>query len=138
MKKNASYEINFATNTITVSRRFLRAANQMGTDEFNTMSKLRELNMPIAVRSVSRSRSRGAKQWSYAQIERFLLQVADSERYLADFRTMRKAFPYPQVWAWFRSTFPNYAAVPELDEAHRIVVLPADAPKGPSALDPAA
>jgi hypothetical protein len=55
---------------------------------------------------------------------------ASSESYLADFQAIQTVAkgqnnPYQYVRTWFDLTFPNYAALPELDENRRIVVTPA-------------
>ena len=124
MRKNAQYEINFATNTIIVTKRFREAASLIGTPEFKTMTELRKLNMPITERVITRANKGG--RWSFARMESFIRNVDDADRYMADFNTVRDGVSYMKVWAWFKKTFPNYAATPELNEDHKIVVTPAD------------
>ena len=124
MKKNAQYEINFATNTITVTKRFLAAASQIGTAEFATMAQLRALNMPIAVREIHRRQQE--TRWNYERIEPYLKYVVDSDRHLADFASVKKSSGYMKTWGWFKKNFPMYKMLPELDEHHRIMVLPSD------------
>ena len=124
MKKNTNYEINFATNTIIVTRKFREAASVIGTPEFNTMVELRKLNMPITERIIKRTS--GEDRWSFARMKSFIRNVDDADRYMADFETLRDAVGYMKVWAWFKKTFPNYAATPELNDDHKIVVTPAD------------
>ena len=129
MKKNADYEINFAANTITVTRKFLAAASNMDSNKdsaFSQMQRLRQLNMPIIVRTIHRSVRE--TRWTYDRMEAFLRQVENSEKYLADFRAVKSAnkHSYGTVWAWFKKTFPNYAAIPELNENHQFMVLPVD------------
>ena len=129
MKKNADYEINFAANTITVTRKFLAAASNMDTKEgsaYSQMQRLRELNMPIIVRTIHRTVKE--TRWPYDRMEAFLKQVENSEAYLADFKAVKSAnkHSYGTVWAWFKKNFPNYAAIPELNDKHQFMVLPAD------------
>ena len=71
MKKNANYEIDFTTNTITVTRKFREAASIIGTPEFNLMKELRALNMPITERIINRTKGEAD------QILRRLLPDAD-------------------------------------------------------------
>ena len=127
MKKNANYEINFATNTIIVTKRFREAASIIGTPEFNTMVELRKLNMPITERIIKRTS--GEDRWTFKRMEHFIRNVDDADRYMADFDALRDAVSYMKVWAWFKATFPNYAKTPEMDENHRIVVTPIDCDK---------
>ena len=124
MKKNNQYEINFAANTIIVTKRFLQAASQIGTTEFATMTQLRALSMPITVREIHRTQRE--TRWSYARMEGFLRNVVDSDRYLADYATVKESCGYMQTWGWFKKTFPKFAMLPEMDENHHIIVLPAD------------
>lgn len=123
MKKNQQYEINFASNTIIVTRAFLQAASQTDTPEFNQMMKLRALNMPITVREVRR---KSEHRWSYEQMENYIDCVENSEKYYADYLAVRKAQKYLTTWSWFKKTFPNYTGLPELNDEHRIIVTPSD------------
>ena len=45
---------------------------------------------------------------------------------LADYKVRKEATSYMAVWSWFKKTFPNYAATPELNDDHKIVITPAD------------
>ena len=40
------YEINYITNTITVSKKFLEQASTLGGDTYETMKALRKLGIP--------------------------------------------------------------------------------------------
>ena len=124
MKKNAPYEINFTTNTIVVTKRFREAASIIGTPEFSTMIELRKLNMPITERVIKRTNKND--RWSLARMEKYIRNVDDADHYMADFKTLRSSVAYMKVWKWFEKTFPNYAATPELNDDHKIVVTPAD------------
>ena len=124
MKKNAPYEINFTTNSIVVTKRFREAASIIGTPEFNIMVELRKLNMPITERIIKRTNKNG--RWSIARMEKYIRNVDDADHYMADFNTLRDGVGYMKVWNWFKKTFPNYAATPELNDDHKIVVTPAD------------
>lgn len=127
MKKNANYEINFATNTITVTKMFREAASIIGTPEFTIMKELRALNMTITERIIKRTSRED--RWTFARMAAYIRNVDDADRYMADFNALRDAVSYMKVWAWFKVTFPNYAKTPEMDENHRIVVTPLDCDK---------
>ena len=88
------------------------------------MVELRKLNMPITERTIRRTNREG--RWNYARMEKYILNVEDSDRYMADYHAVREGVGYMKVWAWFKKTFPNYAATPELSRDHKIVVTPAD------------
>ena len=127
MKKNANYEINFATNTITVTKKFREAASIIGTPEFNVMKELRALNMTITERIINRTCRED--RWNYKRMAAYIRNVDDADRYMADFDALRDAVSYMKVWAWFKVTFPNYAKTPEMDDNHRIVVTHLDCDK---------
>ena len=122
MKKNANYEINFATNTITVTKRFLAAASELGSEAYQTMIELRALGMNICAKEVHRGPCRETR-WSVKRMENFLKRV-DDEKHLADFRAVKESSPYMTLWAWFKKNIPNYDKVPELNDSHKIIVAP--------------
>ena len=45
------YSIDFASNTVTITRKFRDAASQLNTPEFNIMKQLREMNLTILVKT---------------------------------------------------------------------------------------
>lgn len=127
MKKNQNYEINFATNTITVTRKFLQDASQMGTDAFETMRQLQELNMPIAVQEIHRKPK--VAKWTFARMERYLLNVENSEKWTADYTVLKQSASHAEVWSWFKSNFiqideKGKRIAPKLNDNHKIIVMP--------------
>ena len=127
MKKNQNYEINFATKTITVTKKFLEAASQMGTDAFAEMLQLQALNMPIAVQEIHRKPK--IAKWSYERMERYLDNVQDSEKWSADYKAMKESTSHAEVWGWFKDNFiqvdkKGKRIAPKLNENHKIIVMP--------------
>ena len=120
MKKNCQYEINFASNTITVTKVSLQAASQMDTPEFATMTQLRALNMPITVREIHRVPKE--RRWSEKQMETFIRNVVDSDRYMADYQKTMETYGYMKTWGWFKKTFANYKTA-KLNENHLFVTM---------------
>ncbi len=127
MKKNQNYEINFVTKTITVTRKFLQDASQMGTEAYEAMLQLQELNMPIAVQEIHRKPK--IAKWSFERMERYLKNVQDSEKWTADYTAMKESASHAEVWAWFKSNFiqvdkKGKRIAPKLNENHKIIVMP--------------
>ena len=127
MKKNQSYEVNFATKTVTVTRKFLQDASQMGTDAFDTMRQLQELNMPIVVQEIHRKPK--IAKWTFARMERYLLNVENSEKWTADYTALKQSASHAEVWSWFKSNFiqvdeKGKRIAPKLNDDHRIIVMP--------------
>ena len=94
MKKNQNYEINFATNTIIVSKKFLAAASVMGTDAYKEMLKLRKLGMPIGVKEIHRGKAK-EKKWTFTRMEHYLKNVTESDKWMADYNTLKEATCHP-------------------------------------------
>lgn len=128
MKKNHEYEINFVTNTITVTKQFREEASQIGTEAFKTMKDLLALNMTIMEREIKRKPAKAPK-WSYAEMRKYLSQVEDSDKWLADFDALTKAVAHGVVWSWFKSNFnpvdtKGKRITPKMNADHKIVVMP--------------
>lgn len=135
MKKNQNYEINFATKTITVTKKFLQDASQMGTDAFTEMIKLQELGMPIAVQEIHRKPK--VAKWTYERMESFLNNV-DTSKYdwMADYEALKESVSHAEVWAWFKLNFVRVdkngkRITPTLNKEHKILPFSqGNAPKG--------
>ena len=128
MRKQNGYQINFATNTVTVTRRFLEAAGRIGTEEFNTMLKLREMALIIVMKTPAKKKSSAL---TYAKMQKFISHLDEADKYQAMFDAVREESlgmpaPYKHVVAWFHKTFPKYGHLPEHDAAMRIVNTPED------------
>ena len=128
MKKSHAYEINFVTNTITVTKQFREEASQIGTTAFETMRNLLALNMTIVEREIKR-KSPKVPKWSYAEMRNYLEQVENSESWLADFEALKKAVVHGVVWSWFKNNFNPVDAkgkrvTPTMNANHKIVVMP--------------
>ena len=128
MKKNQNYEINFATKTIIVSKKFLAAASVMETAAYKEMLELQKLGMPIGVQEIHRGKAK-EKKWTFTRMEHYLKNVTESDKWMADYKTLKEATCHPVVWNWFKSTFDilddkKKNRVPEMDAAHKIIVGP--------------
>lgn len=125
VKKNG-YQINFAINTVTVTRKFLAAAGRIGTEEFHTMLKLREMNLTIVMKTPVKKK---CSALTYAKMQKFIAHLDEADKYQAMFDAVREESlgmpaPYKHVVAWFHKTFPKYGHLPEHDAAMRIVNTP--------------
>lgn len=120
MKKNNQYEINFATNTIIVTKAFLEKASQLDAPEFVTMTQLRALNMPITVREIHRVPKE--RRWSEKQMETFIRNVVDSEHYMKEYKKTMETYGYMKTWSWFKKTFANYKTA-KLNEKYQYITM---------------
>ena len=130
MKRSVGYFIDYTTNTITITRKFYEQAGDLtNTEATELMKRLRELGMKIVVQPKREQKVSGSRM-TYAKMEKYILCVADSDQYLAEFEAVKtvassQGNAHAYVWKWFKKTFPNYNEVPEFDEELKIVVTPA-------------
>ena len=132
MKKNRDYEINFATNSIIVSKRLLDGATQMNTDAFNTMCQLQEMNMPIAVETIHRKPK--YPKWKYEKMEKYLDKVENADEWKKKYYSMKETSSHGETWSWFKKTFIRFdkkgrRIIPAFTKDHKFAVpqpLPTD------------
>lgn len=123
-----NYEINFATNTITITQKFAKEASQIGTEAFKTMMELRQLGMTIITKTPAKKKNTSL---TYAKMETYISLLEDAEKYQAEFKAVcaesqaMKA-PYAYVSNWFKQTFPNYGKLPERNAELKIINTPAN------------
>ena len=120
-----NYKIDFAANTVTVTKTFLRTAQtDINSAEFKTLTQLREMGLTIIEKSAPRRKS--THRATYAQMKVYISCLADANRYLAEFETVRlasleKPNPYQHVCEWYEKTFPNHNDLPEFDDDGKII-----------------
>lgn len=122
------YSIDFASNTVTITRKFRDAASQLNTPEFNIMKQLREMDLTILVKTPNKKKSTAL---TYAKMQKFISCLDEADKYQTMFDAVRKESkgmpaPYKYVVSWFHNTFPKYGQLPEHDADMRIVNTPAE------------
>ena len=122
------YSIDFASNTVTITRKFRDAASQMNTPEFNIMKQLRQMNLTIVVKTPNKKKSTAL---TYTKMLKFISCLDEADKYQTMFDAVRKESkgmpaPYKYVVSWFHNTFPKYGQLPEHDTDLRIVNTPAE------------
>ena len=124
---NKPYAIDFTTNTVTVTKKFLEAASMIGTTEFNTMMQLRQMNLTIVTKAPAKKKGK----LTYDKMKKYISLLDEAEKYQAEFAAVlneSKAYDasYAYVLNWFKKTFPNYGKQPERDANLKIVNTPAN------------
>ena len=126
-KKN--YRIDFAANTVTVTKKFLdEAESNITSTEFKDMKMLRAMGLTVVVKETKRSKS---KHISYDQMLHYISCVENSEFYMASFAAVKneaasKNEQYSRVLKWFKETFPHFYDMPEFTSDNKIRVTTAD------------
>ena len=120
-----NYKINFAANTVTVTKTFIKTAEtDITSAEFKALMQFREMGLTVAIKTAPRRKN--THRATYKQMLSYISCVTDASRYLAEFEVVRaasleKPSPYQYVCDWFERTFPNHNDVPEMDENGRII-----------------
>lgn len=118
------YQINYATNTITITKSFNDKANNLEGDAFKTMMKLRSLQMQIVIEEPA-PRKKSFRP-TYEQMQNYISCLAEQEHYMKEFQMIRKKSEsnrnkYQAVLNWFRVTFPDFEKVPTFNEDFKII-----------------
>ena len=125
---NKPYAIDFTTNTVTVTKKFLEAAQMIGTPEFNTMMQIREMGMTIITKAPAKKKN---TKLTYDKKQKYINLLDEAEKYQAEFeRVQIESLAYDASYAyvlkWFKKTFPSYGKQPERDANLKIVNTPAN------------
>ena len=123
-----NYEINFITNTITITKKFAQEASQIGTEAFKTMMELRQLGMTINTKESVQKKNTSL---TYDKMKKYIALMEDAEKYQAEFEavcaeSLAMKVPYVYVSKWFKKTFPNYGKLPERNAELKIINTPAN------------
>ena len=129
MKRSRVYEINYLNKTVTVSRKFMDAATQIDTNEFDLLTQFSNMGLRVLVEGRKRRpKPKDGKLplLTYKMMQDYIAMLDDSEDMLKEFDSIRESSKSRKdrtqyVNTWFRATFPRYDAVPEFDEDYRIV-----------------
>ena len=121
--KKSGYRINYITNSVIVTRKFLEEASTLGPAA-DIMNQLRALGFTIVVKAPEKRKS---SRLTYAKMENFIECVENSEDYMSEFEMVKalsksQSNPYIYVKTWFLNNFPNYSEQPVFDEDGFVVV----------------
>ena len=129
MKRTRVYEVNYLNKTVTVSRKFIDAATQINSDEFDLLTRFSDMGLRVLVENRKRHPKPKAGKLpllTYKMMQDYIAMLDDAEDMQKEFESVRESSKSRKdrtqyVNAWFRATFPRYDAVPEFDEDYRIV-----------------
>ena len=131
-----AYEINWSTNTITMTKKFATEANQYGTEAYNMLMDVRAKGFKIVVRE-TKPRKACPTRVTFAQMETILSCMDYADERLEQLHAVMSASrsqknPYEYVRRWFLENYPHFNEIPVLDAncrivAPRVTLLPEDA-----------
>ena len=120
--------VNFITNTIVVTKSFFHAAMEFGSDEYETLKRVKEQNpsMAVAVRtSAKRTKKNENKGLTYSYMRDFI-RVMDNRNLIA-FENMIAFYKsvdyegaglYNKVKEWFLENYPRHREM-IVERAHK-------------------
>lgn len=120
MKKMNEYNIDVVAGTITLTKKFAKAAGVLGTREFNTLKKLREAcpDYTVQVREIAKKENKTSyANLTYKFMNTFISMVegeaSENIGNLAKVIELSKGQPghYAYVKTWFLEHYPNYQDV---------------------------
>lgn len=129
MKRSRMYEVNYLNKTVTVTRKFMDAATQINSDEFDLLTQFSDMGLRVLVEGRKRRpKPKNGKLplLTFKMMQDYIAMLDDAEDMQKEFESIRESSKSRKdrtqyVNNWFRATFPHYDAVPEFDEDYRIV-----------------
>lgn len=113
MKKTTNYTINFETETITITKKFGKAASQIGTPEFKEMKKLRNEfeGFAIEYRVIEKNEEKVSyKNLTFKMMESFIGSLPNSKTALVEFEKVKTVTngekgQYAHIKKWFLDNY---------------------------------
>lgn len=126
--KTTGYKINYSTNTVIVTKKFMEEAGIIGTPEFNQRKILADMGLTFKIKETAHRKS---NKITYSQMVQYISCVENSSLYMAQFDAVReeaksKKDTYNRVLNWFNKTFPCFYDMPEFNAKNEVIVTPAD------------
>ena len=130
-----AYEINWETNTITMTKKFAAEASRYGTEEYHMLIDARAKGFHIKTRE-SKPRKACPTRITFKQMETILSCMDCPDERLAQLHAVMDAGKgqknqYEYVRRWFLRNYPDFREIPSMDThcrivAPRVTLLPED------------
>ena len=119
------YNINWKTNTITMTKKFAAEAGEYGTEAYNMLMDVRAKGFHIVVRE-SKPRAACPTRITFKQMETILSCMDYADERLEQLHAVMDAGKgtknqYNYVRRWFLRNYPNFNEIPVMDTNCRIV-----------------
>lgn len=113
MRKSNNYSINFEEGTITITKKFGKAASQIGTPEFKEMKELRKEfeGFKFVYKTIERKENKKTyKNLTIATMKEFIGSLENSEEELTKFENVEelvkdKKGKYAIIKKWFLDNY---------------------------------
>ena len=120
-----AYEINWETNTITMTKKFAAEASRYGTEEYHMLIDARAKGFHIKTRE-SKPRKSCPTRVTFKQMETILSCMDFADERLEQLHAVMDAGKgqknqYEYVRKWFLRNYPNFHDIPLLDSNNHVV-----------------
>ena len=120
-----AYEINWSTNTITMTKKFAAEAIQYGTEAYNMLMDVRSKGFHIVVKEAA-PRKACPTRITFKQMENILSCMDYADERLAQLHIVMDAGKgqknqYEYVRRWFLKNYPHFAETPVLNSSNHLV-----------------
>lgn len=114
MRHNTDYEVNFLNNTITITKKFSKAASVLGSSEYNTLMMLKKDNPDFAIVLREIKKKEGKKSYrhlTFEYMEELIIRMdGKNSENLKLFETVKaqaklQPSPYSFVKKWFLDNY---------------------------------
>ena len=113
--KQSPIKINFADESIVLSKKFADAASKVGTPEYSKLKKVREdyPDYSVTVKQIKKNSNKESYQGlNYAFIEMYIQTKPNAEAQMAKYREMRlisecHSVRFPAIKQWFLASYPE-------------------------------
>lgn len=121
MRHNTDYEVNFLNNTITITKKFAKAASVLGSSEYNTLMMLKKDNPDFTIELREIKKKEGKKTYrhlTFEVMEDIIIRIDGKDsKNLAAFETVKvqaKLQPSPYAYAkkWFLANYKDAMDAP--------------------------
>lgn len=114
MRRSMDYEVNFLNSTITITKKFAKAASVLNSSEYNTLMQLRKDNpdFRIELREIKKKEGKKAyRNLTFEYMEELIIQMdGKNSENLKLFETVKvqarlQPSPYAFVKKWFLDNY---------------------------------
>lgn len=114
MRRSTDYEVNFLNSTITITKKFAKAASVLNSSEYNTLMQLRKDNpdFRIELREIKKKEGKKAyRNLTFEYMEELIIQMdGKNSENLKLFETVKvqarlQPSPYAFVKKWFLDNY---------------------------------
>lgn len=124
MKK--PYDINWDTNTLTMTKKFAAQANTYGTEAYNLVMDVRSKGFHTVIRQETKPRAACPTRVTFKQMEAILSCMDNADVRLEQLHIVMdmgkgQKNQYEYVRKWFLANYPNYRDIPTFDDKNNII-----------------